>query len=92
MKQENQTEREVKKVIDKEIMPFMVVGVNFTIRSNLTLHIKDLNNETMKKLNSLGTLIDNETWHKVILDGVRKGDLCENNALKLKLKESWKSK
>lgn len=70
----------------------MVVGVNFTIRGNLTLHIKDLNKETMKKLNSLETLIDNETWHKVILDGVRKGDLCENNALKLKLKESWKSK
>jgi hypothetical protein len=81
MKQEKRTEREVKKIIDKEIAPSVVVGVNFTTKGNLTLHIKDLNDETMKKLKPFGDVIDNETWHKVILDGVQKGDLVEDGEL-----------
>lgn len=81
MKQENKTEREVKKIIDKEISPSIVVGVNFTTKGNLTLHIKDLNDKTIEKLKPFGTPIDNETWHKVILDGVRKWDLVENGEL-----------
>lgn len=81
MKLENRTEREVKKNIDKEISPSVVVGVNFTARGNLTLHIKDLNDETIEKLKPFGTPIDNETWHKVVLDGVQKSDLIENGEL-----------
>ncbi|KAF5102596.1 hypothetical protein D0Z00_000110 [Geotrichum galactomycetum] len=81
MKQENKTDREIKKIIDKEIAPSMVVGVNFTGNGNLTLHIKDMNNETMEKLKPFGNAIDNETWHKVIIDGLMKNDLIEDGDL-----------
>ncbi|KAF5103022.1 hypothetical protein D0Z03_000312, partial [Geotrichum reessii] len=78
IKAENRTDREVKKIIDKEIAPSIVAGVNFTDKGNLSLRIKDINSETMTKLKTFGNIIDNETWHKVIIDGVQKGDLIED--------------
>lgn len=81
LQQEQRTDREVKKIIDKEIAPSIVVGVNFTKKDNLTLHIKNMNNETIEKLKPFGEVIDNETWHKVIIDGVKKGDLLEDGDL-----------
>ena len=42
MKQENNTEREIKRIVGKETSPCIVVGVNFTTKGNLTLHIKYL--------------------------------------------------
>lgn len=59
----------------------MTVGVNFTTRGNLTLQIKDLNDITMKKLKSFGTLIAYGTWHKAIFDALRKDDLIEAGEL-----------
>ena len=61
MRQEIRTKRDVKKTIDKGVLPSAVVGVDFTTRGNLTLHIKNLN-KTIEKLKPFGTPIDNETW------------------------------
>ena len=58
MRQEIRTERDVKKTIDKGVLPSAVVGVNFTTRGNLTLHIKNLN-KTPEKLKPFGSPIEN---------------------------------
>lgn len=81
MRQENRPKRIVKKSIDEEITLSVTVGVNFTTRGNLTLQIKDLNDITMKKLKSFGTLIAYGTWHKAIFDALRKDDLIEAGEL-----------
>ena len=60
MIKENKMECQVKKIIDKGIGPFVIVDVNFFTRDNLTLHIKNLSNKTMKKVNHFGISIDND--------------------------------
>jgi hypothetical protein len=40
-----------------------------------------LERQNCEKAQALGDVIDNETWHKVILDGVQKGDLVEDGEL-----------
>ena len=65
MRQKIRTKRDVKKTIDKGVLPSAVVEVDFTPRGNLTLHIKNLN-KTIEKFKPFGTPIDNETWVALI--------------------------
>lgn len=50
IRQEDRTKRKIRRIIDKEITSFVVVGANLTTKGNLTFHIKNFNGETAKAL------------------------------------------
>lgn len=73
IKAKNSTDRKVKKIIDNKIAQSIVAGVNFTDKYDLSLRIKDINSKYMTKLETFRNVVDNEIWHKVIIDGIQKG-------------------